>query len=340
MASRDSTSIGALVPDPPDLDAPLVPWAASTSLTDVDHQKRTSAWKGALAAGLPSLLILAPLREFLTGAAPALAAFLDPFLPGFLLPFAVLSILFLTPALLAFPVAVASAISVRREGRRDRELGMAAAAGAGMGSATLAVGAVLFECFRAGEPLLIPIWLGAAALGVGVVGAGAFAAVPGSKGKRIENAPGLYHGLLAAGLGGPALLVGGGFWATAAYLVPELSPWWLASLAFSGSLASAVATSITLLGLAPVTYVLARTLRRRFPGAPAKALLAGLVFPPLVPFLALLGVLAMHLHDPFFPALATVLGGAAAVSAHAAAALLGLGKESPSTPRRLPGAKG
>lgn len=317
----------------PEPHVPLVPYASSSALTDPLAERRRAAWTGAFVAGVPALAVLATARAGLNAALPTLGEAFAALVPTPLLPFALGSFLFLLPALLALPAGAAGAMVARKKGQRDRDLGLAAAAGAGMGTTALTAGALLFEGLAHGEMLLLPIWALAAALGVGVVGAASFAAVP--RDRSSEAPPSLYAGLVSAGLGAPALLAGGGVWAAIAWMFPFLSPWALAKLAFSGSVASAVATAIAVAGVAPISFLTARAMRRTSPKAHGGALAAGLLAPTVVPFVGYLGVLMFYTYSSVWgPAAAIGIGGAVAVAAHALAILAGLASEtSDSTPR-------
>jgi hypothetical protein len=323
------------VPEVPDPDVPLIPWAASTALTNPGRERRLAAWQGALAAGLPALLLTLPVRSLTAAAGSFLAGTFGAVAPGFLVPYLVLGSLLLAPIALALPAALSAAVAVRRRASGPRDLAQATAAGAGMGTMAVAAGVIALQALSFGDFLLAPLWAAAAALGVGLVGGAAFAQVP--TGKAEERAPAAYTAFLSAGLGAPALLAGAAAWGTLSHFVTFLSPWYLASLLLPGPVASAAALGVGVTALAPVTYLTARALARGRTDRRPAAVAVGLMVPPAIPFLCLFGVLALYFEAPLIPALVTALGGALAIAVHGFAALSGVASANNSR-RRLPAA--
>lgn len=295
-----------------------------------------AACKGALAAGLPALAITSMVPILFEGLFPAVFHTLRDHLP-LIAPYLSLGILFLTPAALAIPVAHLSRRMVRRLARRERDQGLAAAAGAGLASVAVTFGAILAHAGSVGQIAMMAPMFTAAALAVGVVGAGSFAAVPAESSRDEGSAPpvpSLYYGLMAAGIGGPALLAGGGLWTMLAWLMPFLSPKILDGFLVS-PLAEMATVSIALAGLAPVSYLLARGLKRTFRKASPKALAAGLLFPPLVPLVVLAGFMASS-GTLSLPLVGLVAGSLVGALAHLAAIATGLSGDEPGRARALP----
>jgi hypothetical protein len=261
--------------------------------------------KGALAAGLPTFLALNLVPSLYLASLPTLQWFLHqvPLLQP-LAPFLALTALFVAPALLALPAAMISARVARGSARQGEDLGLATAAGAGIATTGLTLGAVFLRLEAVRELIILaPLFL-AAALFVGVVGSFTFLAIRRPKGLRRgvpRPLPSLYPSLIAAGLGGPLLLLGGGLWAGLASLFPFLSPRFLAGL-FQGALSlsgvEALTATIALGALAPLTYGLGKRLRKAFPGANPRGLSLGLFLPSLIPFLGVLGLSQTSLYLP------------------------------------------
>jgi hypothetical protein len=242
------------------------------------------------------------------------------FTPAFYVTMAVVS---LGPALLALPVAATAAATARRQGKADRDLGLATAAGASMGTAALTAGAVGVSLVSSVEMAMAAPLVAASALAVGVVGGSAFMAVPRSR-KKDQNVPGLYQGLLSAGLGVPAIVVGGGMWSLLTWMLPFLSAAAVRAV-LPAHLAMFLYPIIFLTALTPVTYAMARLWRKKVPDLNARAVGAGLMFPPLLPFLILSATLASRMHITTTLA-ALLVGNLVGVLPHLLAAAGGLSK--------------
>lgn len=295
------------------------------AVVNVGAERRLASLKGAAAAGIPALAMIAlvPLlyHEFfplLWYGAYELSRPLAPYLA--------LVVLFATPALLALPVAVAAGRMARRQAEKGKDLGMAAAAGAGIACTGVTVGAILRRVDSFHDLVLMAPLFAAASLAVGLVGSFSFAALR-RRDRGDARVPALYRGCVAAGVGGPALLVGGGLWALAAAAVPALSPRFLASLVgdwISSGGVEALTMAIALGGLAPVSFLTARFLRGSLRGAGKAAVFLGLMFPILIP---LFGVLGIHLSPSEIGTgslLMLLTGCLAGAAPHAVAIVLGL----------------
>lgn len=262
--------------------------------TDPAQATRRAAWRGAAAAGVPALALLMATPSLIEMVVPTLISMLHGVL-GFTASFYVtMAVVSLGPALLALPVAATAAAAARRQGKADRDLGLATAAGASMGTAALTAGAVAVSLVSSVELAMAAPLVAASALAVGVVGGAAFMAVPRSR-KKSQRVPGLYQGLLSAGLGVPSIVVGGGMWSLMTWLLPFLS-----AAAVRAVLPTHVAMFLYpilfLTALTPVTYGMARMWRKKVPDLNARAVGAGLMFPPLLPFLILSATLASRMH--------------------------------------------
>lgn len=325
-----------LLAELPDAHEPLVPSASSTALTNPMRELRLAGWRGGMAAGLPALAVTLVLRDIVNFVIPGVLGALSSVAPHFLIPYAGIGTAALLPALLAIPIGLLAARAVSQLGERDPDLARAAAAGAGMGAAAVSAGALALELARTGDLFPIPFLATAAALGVGVVGTMAFAAVPRGR-RKGPTVPSLYLGLTAAGLGGPALLLGGALWAGVASLLPFLSPWSLTPGFLSSGVAGATAATIAMVGLAPVSYLSARSMQRTFPRGSPAALGLGLAIPPAVPFLAVLSAVFFEFPHMLDAAGATLVGGALAFVVHACAIALGLARarEGQTTTRQI-----
>lgn len=296
-----------------DLPAPVDPAQAT----------RRAAWRGAASAGIPALALLLATPSLLEVVVPTLISMLHGVL-GFTASFYVtMAVVSLGPALLALPVAAMAAMAARRQGKADRDLGLATAAGASMGTAALTAGAVGVSLVTSVELAMAAPLVAASALAVGVVGGTAFVAVPRSR-KKNQQVPGLYQGLLSAGLGVPAIVVGGGMWSLLTWLLPFLSAAAVRAV-FPAHMAMFLYPIIFLGALTPVTYGMARLWRKKMPDVNARAVGAGLMFPPLLPFLILSATLASRMHIST-TLLALLAGNLVGVLPHLAAAAAGLRK--------------
>lgn len=293
-----------------------------------------AAGTGAAVTALPTLALLACTPFLSATVVPALISSLHALLPFTASFWVSMTLVTLGPAFLALPVAALGAAVARREGAIDRDRGLAAAAGAALATAGLTGTAGLWAL---ATNLQFPMWApltAATALAVGVVGGASFLAVPRRPGES-RGVPPLYQGLLAAGLGVPSLVVGAGLWTTLTTLVPVLSVLFLQG-AFSPSLGLFLHSLLCLTTLAPLTYLLARTARRQFPGLDRGAVGAGLAFPPTLPFLILSAGLLTRL-TPSGPLMAMVLGHGLGVLPHLLAIRAGLRarEEAEAPPPRL-----
>lgn len=292
---------------------------------------RRSAWRGAAAAGLPAAMLLL--------STPYLADALLPFLISSLhsiLPFAAsfyisMTVVTLWPAVLALPVAVTAAAAARAQGRRDRERGLAAAAGSSIATAALTAGYVGWSLLTSLELAMWAPLAAASALAVGVVGGVAFLSVPRRRGEKMR-VPALYQGLLAAGLGVPSLVVGGGAWSLLTWFLPFLSAAAIHSV-LPTTVAMTVYPILFLSALAPVTYGMARAAKRSFPDLSKGAVGAGLLFPPLLPFLILSASVATRM-SASATLLAMIAGNALGVLPHLLAVVAGL-RDDTRRPARL-----
>jgi hypothetical protein len=243
--------------------------------------------------------------------------------PGALAPYLALGVLFCFPALLAVPVAAFGALVSRNAALRGRDVGAAAAAGGGLAMAGVVFGAILSSAGSAGELALKAPLFAAGALAVGVVGIACFASIP-LPGRREGATPPVYRAFLAAGFGAPALLAGGALWAGFASVFPWLSPRVLESLLASPFAEVAVA-AVALGALAPITYGTARCVSST--NGDQRPVLAGLLFPVLVPLLGVIGILAAE-GGVTAAQLGILAGCALGIIPHFLAAVLGL------TPRK------
>jgi hypothetical protein len=144
--------------------------------------------------------------------------------------------------------------------------------------------------------------------------------------------PALYQGLLAAGLGVPSLVVGGGIWSMVTWVLPFLSAAAIHSV-LPTTAAMTVYPILFLSALAPVTYAMARAAKRSFPDLSKGAVGAGLLFPPLLPFLILSASVATRM-SASATLLAMIGGNALGVIPHLIAVLAGL-RDDPRSPRKL-----
>lgn len=289
--------------------------------TDPAQATRRAAWRGAAAAGIPALALLMATPSLLDVVVPSLISMLHGLL-GFTASFYVtMAVVSLGPALLALPVAATAAAAARRQGKADRDLGLATAAGASMGTAALTAGAVGVSLVSSVELAMAAPLVAASALAVGVVGGTAFMAVPRDR-KRNQQVPGLYQGLLSAGLGVPAIVVGGGLWSLLTWVLPFLSAAAVRAV-LPTHLAMFAYPILFLTALTPVTYGMARLWRKKVPDLNAKAVGAGLVFPPLLPFLILSATLASRMHVTT-TLMALLAGNLVGVLPHLLAAAAGL----------------
>lgn len=286
---RDEPAAPALpVPEP---DRPA---ATDALVVREDHEVavralRGSAWKGGLAAGVPALLVAGLIPGLYANLFPVFWEAIRAFTPGAMSPYLALGMLFAAPALLAIPVGMLGNLAARIQSKEGRERGLAAAAGAGIATTAVAFGSVLLRVASPEELILRAPLFAAAALGAGVVGALSFLGVPG-RDKKGPRVPSLYHGLVSAGVGGPALLLAGGVWALVAKLFPFLSPRAVEAV-LATPYAELATVTVALAGLSPISYGLARAFRRRLPEANRSALALGLFFPALVPLLGIAGLL-------------------------------------------------
>lgn len=254
---------------------------------------RRAAWMGGLAVILPALALSAPIpfvwQQIFWGPVRWLAHFM---------PWTTASLLwasgvFLMPALLALPVSWLARRVVRGQDAVHPDQGRAAAAGACM-AATLATALVIL-----GKNLVILEidWIGpqvlAAALGVGILGAGVFSATRTREG-RPGRIPALYQGLATCGLTAPLLLLAGLAWGLVALAFPGLSPLALAAALGLGA-GSIPALVVALPLLLPVTLAASRLARRVFPDARPGVLRAGVALPSLVALLFLTWPALTHL---------------------------------------------
>lgn len=317
---------------PPALPANLDPKTLPELLSDdrgLPVARRRAAWRGALLAGFPAvgMAFLAPsLHAWLI---PSVAHLASAWLPSTMAPYALLAVLLAAPAVLAIPVGLLAARAARTAARRDRDEGLAAAAGAGMAASAVAMGAVLQGASSASELALRAPLLAAAGLATGIVGSFAFAALPRARrGESEEGVPDLYHGMLAAGIGAPALLTGAAAWAATASLFPVLSPRVVQGF-LSSPFAEVATAALALGGLAPVTYAVARVLGGGKSEARRKAVALGLLATVMVPAVSLVGLALGH-GSMAAPIGGLIAGCLMAVAPHAAAlgaALLGPGSD-------------
>lgn len=305
------------------------------------RERKLAALKGGAVAGLPTLAIVSLVPELYRTFFPV---FWNTF-SGFsevLTPYLSLFALFSAPALLALPVAAITARTSLKLSRRSPDLGLAAAAGAGISVTAITVGRIFLHSSSLQDVILAAPIFAAGFLGIGVVGATTFSVLQAQPGRRQdpEDTPNLYPACIGAGLGGPALLMGGGLWALAIQWFPFLSPKTLAAflgLGAGAQLSHGLTVALGLGGLAPVTFALALAIRRIFPQAKRGSILSGLLFPALIPALGILGMMLA----PFSPvtmseALMIFAGCMFGAVPHALAAHFGAGEPEVAGPRLLP----
>ena len=90
------------------------------STTDPARARRLAAWKGALAAGVPALLVVGLVPHLYTSLFPMLWEAMFALLPRALAPYLSLGVLFITPALLALPAALFGIRDRERPSRKRR----------------------------------------------------------------------------------------------------------------------------------------------------------------------------------------------------------------------------
>ncbi len=237
-----------------------------------------------MATGVPAALVLTMLPTLADALIPSLVAGLQILLPFGASFLVTLIIALLGPILLAFPVAIAAGATARRLGKENREKGLAAAAGASMSATGVTALFLGWSLLSSLELSLFVPFLVTSALGLGIVGGSAFLAVP--QGKKSKAPPELYQGLLAAGLGPPLLVLGAALWRLVSTVLPFLSAEFFRS--HLPALAAYVLYPLLFLtAVTPLTYLAARTWRRSVPGLNPKAVGAGLMVGPLMPFLIL-----------------------------------------------------
>lgn len=288
----------------------------------VRSARRHAALAGATKLGVPALGMVLALSYGLGLLGPWLEAFLvDTSVAGLLALF--FATCFLGPALLALPLATLAVRVTRRAARAGEDLGLAAAAGAGVATAGVTFGWVVARAHSFTELLIaVPMMVAAAVLS-GLVGWAAFSALPSPRRRRrVDRVPALYRALVGAGAGGTVLFLAASLWVLAAQLVPSLGMHWMAAWlpAWSGTLA---AHALTLALLAPASYLSARLLA---PGTGRRtALGVGLMGPVMVPMVSKLGFAMLYggvVPNPYLP---MVLGYLLGALPHALAIRAGLG---------------
>lgn len=325
-----------------------LPTVAGTNLPAEDPGLGRAAAKGALLTFLPALALTAPIPFLWQPLFWGAMGILRSVLPHGVATYGLAGLVFFLPALAALPVAWLVGRTVRREGAVDPDRGRAVAAGACMAAAATTAGVIAAKNLLILEPAWIPLQLMASALGVGVLGAFSFRAVPAGQGRRAGTVPALYQGLTAAGLAGPALMAGAALWAAVGAVVPWVSPTGIARMLGLYSLAAfdLAVLAVGLAGLSPITALMGKALKRAFPRSDKAAMAAGLLFSPAIPALIATGT-AVWLGPAFLTA--KQLGGlglvwGAVMILHGLAIALGLaGREAqdPELPAgTAPGARG
>lgn len=253
------------------------------------RRRRRAAWVGALAAGAPVALMTLCAFQLVPWALPPLLTWLFELAPVWLaavgVPLVGLGVLAL-PAMLGLPLGLVVSRMVGEAARKDPDGATAMAAGAGMGAAlagfgTLLAHADLYHRSTDAGPLAVSI-----ALGVGSVGALAFCGLPADpRTGRRTPVPAAYAGLLAAGVNGPALLGAGVLGSMVAGVLPWNPMTWLMH-SLGWPLGPFVAASLSVMLLAPVSYVVTRKLRRHAPGTSPAALTLGALSVTTLPVVA------------------------------------------------------
>lgn len=192
-------------------------------------------------------------------------------------PFTLMVAGLVTPVFLGIPAARMAARITRKRAQRSSSEAAAAAAGAGFAATAVAAGSIaLVPATLVEVGILAPVILGAAAA-VGLVGARAFAEVPE------EETPGLYLGLLSAGLSGAHLA----FWgAILGGVVTTLAPNLLSQVisASAPGLFPIFAMAAVAMGmLAPVSFATARIVGRARSKTAFGWLMSGVAAPLVVP---------------------------------------------------------